>query len=456
MGAVVDSVEAGSLAEEAGILPGDVLLSINGQTPTDLIDYRFAVSDETLEIVVRRGDEEHSFSIEKDAGEGLGIAFTDAVFDGIRTCRNSCVFCFIHQMPAGMRETLYVEDDDPRLSVTHGNYVTLTNLTEEDLDRIFRLHLSPLYVSVHATDPKARVRMVRNKRAGDLVPLMRRIADHGIEMHCQVVLCPGYNDGEVLDQTISELADLAPAVLSIAVVPLGMTRFREKLTPLSPVDEECARRTLAQIEGWRRKLLPRLGTRFVFAADELYLKAGARIPPADAYEEFPQVEDGIGLTRMFLDEMDEVRGRPARPTLSPERILLVTGALAAPMLSLLALEMTRLTGHIVEPVAVPNRFFGESITVAGLLTARDILRSVRAAGRADRVFVPTVLLKEDRFLDDITVEGMAKLLGTRVQPVAPSPEALAMELLGEGPLFVRERCAGSKGHSLYITERSVR
>ncbi|MBI3945393.1 MAG: DUF512 domain-containing protein [Armatimonadetes bacterium] len=454
-GAAVVSVASGSLAETAGIQPGDVVSSVNGQGFNDLIEYRFLVADAVLDLDLARAGARLRVRIEKDEDEGLGITFADPVFDGIRKCRNSCVFCFIHQMPRGMRETLYVEDDDFRLSITHGSYVTLTNMSEADFQRILSLHLSPLHVSVHATDAAVRIRVLRNKRAGQILPLMRRLADGGIEMHCQIVLCPGYNDGAVLDRTLADLAEYWPSVLSVAVVPVGLTRFRERLTPIRAVDGAFARETALQIEAWRARFRERLGTRFVFPADELYLAGGVEIPPRAAYEDFPQTEDGIGLARLFLDELERVRRRKPRPVRRPKRLLLVTGSLAHPMVAALADEASRLTGHRVEALAVPNRFFGESITVAGLLTARDIIQAVRAAGACARVYVPSVLLKGDRFLDDETVSGMAAILGAEVRLVAPSPLALARELLDGRRRRPRTRCPESRGEALYIGEAAA-
>lgn len=429
-GAVIESIETGSLAESAGIRPGDVITAVNGEEFADLIAYRFLICDESLQVDALRDGQRRRFRIRKEIDQGLGIAFTRGVFDGIRKCRNSCVFCFLHQMPKGMRDTLYVPDDDYRLSVTQGNYVTLTNVSEEDLRRILRLHLSPLYISVHATDPAVRARMLRCKRDADVLPIMRRLADAGIEMHCQIVLCPGYNDGDILDRTLDDLAGLCPEVLSIAVVPVGLTRYRERLAALEPVTPDRARDTLARLERWRERFLAEQGTRLVFAADEITLLAGAPIPPREAYEEFPQTEDGIGLSRLFLDEVDELAALPARLVPNRERVLLVTGMLAHPMVAALAAELSRLTGHHVEALAVANRFFGERITVAGLLTGADVLDALRAAGPADRVYVPQVMLNGDRFLDDLTLAEMAAALGVPVHAVDPSPLALAKALAG--------------------------
>jgi len=418
------------MAEAAGVRAGDVITAVNGEAFADLIEYRFLAADEKVVLDLRRDGKPRRARIRKEVDEGLGITFTAGVFDGIRTCRNSCVFCFLHQMPPGMRETLYVPDDDYRLSVTQGNYVTLTNVSEEELRRVLRLHLSPLYVSVHATDPEVRRRMLRCRGSAEVLPLMRRLADADIEMHCQIVLCPGYNDGEVLERTVADLAEFWPAVQSVAVVPVGLTRFRERLVPLEPVTPGVAVETLARLERWRERLLAEIGTRLVFPADEIYLKAGAPIPERDAYEGFPQTEDGIGLSRLFLDELLQVRARPARPAGGRERVLLVTGVLAHPMVADLAVELSRLSGHRVEAVAVPNRFFGESITVAGLLTGQDVLASLRAAGPADRAYVPRVLLNGERFLDDVTVAEATAALGVPVFPVDPSPLALAEVLTG--------------------------
>ncbi|HOJ20310.1 MAG TPA: DUF512 domain-containing protein [Armatimonadota bacterium] len=427
-GAVVECVAPGSLAERAGVRPGDRITAINGEAFADLIDYRFLISDTVARLDLVRDGQPRSVQIHKEVDQGLGITFTQGVFDGIRRCRNSCVFCFLHQMPRGMRKSLYIPDDDYRLSVTQGNYVPLTNVTEEDLRRILRLHLSPLFISVHATDPGARARLLRCAGNAEVLPLMRRLADAGIEMHCQIVLCPSFNDGEVLDQTLADLAALHPEVLSIAVVPVGLTRYRERLTALEPVTPEGARETLARLERWRERFLAEHGTRLVFAADEFYILAGEPLPPRDAYEEFPQTEDGIGLSRLFLDELEQLRGRPAKPVPQPERVFLVTGMLAHPMVEALAGELSRITGHRVEALAVANRFFGERITVTGLLTGGDILAAIRAAGPANRVYVPDVLLNAGRFLDDMTLSQMAEALGVPVEAVAPSPLALARAL----------------------------
>lgn len=430
IGAVVHAVEPGSLAKAAGIEPGDVITAINGQAFTDLIEYRFLISDSVLEIDLHRAGTPMHVRIEKEEDERLGITFSEAVFDGVRTCVNSCLFCFLHQLPPGMRRSLYTKDDDYRLSVTQGHYITLTNLNEADFHRILLLHLGPLYISVHATDPAVRTRLLRNPRAGELLSQMRRLAEGGIEMHCQVVLCPGYNDGAVLDQTLSDLARLWPSVRSVAVVPVGLTRFRTHLTPIPPVTEALARTTVCQIESWQEHFRHRLGTRFVFAADELYLKAGLEVPPRAAYENFPQTEDGIGLVRLFLDELEHLRLRKARPARRPKRILLVTGMLAQPLIEALAQELCRLTGHQVKALAVPNSFFGETITVAGLLTGRDILQAVQSALPTDRVYVPTVMLQEDRFLDDLTLAELSEALGIEVRLVEPSPKTLARALRG--------------------------
>lgn len=445
---------AGSLAERAGIRPGDVITAINGEPLTDLIDYRFLVCDTAVAVKVDRAGSMQRFLIEKDEDEGLGITFTDAVFDGIRRCRNSCVFCFIHQMPPGLRPTLYVEDDDYRLSITHGSYVSLTNMSEADFKRVIALHLSPLHVSVHATDPETRVRLLRNKRAAMLPAQMQRLAKAGIEMHCQIVLCPGLNDGAVLDQTLADLSKYYPSVLSVAVVPVGLTRCREGLTPLQPVDAECSRRILAQVEGWRERFRKELGTRFVFPADEFYLQAGAAVPSRATYEDFPQTEDGIGMVRLFLDDLAGVKRRKPRPAAQPERILLVTGMIARPLVEALATEMTRLTGHRVECVPVVNQLFGSAVTVTGLLCGADILAALRAAGPADRIYLPDVLLNEDRFLDDMTVAELEAALETPVLPVSPAPAALARELLGTRRRVHRPRCPESEGRGLYVTNES--
>lgn len=431
-GAVIERVEAGSIAAEAGLAPGDEIIAINGVPLSDLIDYRYLCADERLEIEVRKADgEEWLVEIDKDYDEELGISFTSETFDGLRRCQNHCVFCFLDQMPVGMRRTLYVRDDDYRLSFLHGNFVTLTNLRPEDIERIIALRLSPLYVSVHATDPGVRRRLLRNQRAGDVVPLLKRLCDAGIEVNCQVVLCPGYNDGEVLDRTIADLAELWPRALSLAVVPVGLTRYRIGLPEIKAVGRAEAEAIIAQVEGWQARLAERGVTDFLYLADELYLTAGRPLPRYEDYGNFPQLENGVGLVRLFEEEFRVAETRfPAK--VGPRRVRVVTGVSAGPILSELAVRLERVAGMRVEVTVVENEFFGPSVTVAGLLTGRDILAALRQCAPVDEVLIPAAALRYegDRFLDDLTPGELARELNQKVVVVPVNGEAFAAAALG--------------------------
>ncbi len=376
--------------------PGDLLLAVNGRPVTDHIAYRFAIADEEITLDVARGDEVWQYEIEKDADEELGLVFATDLFDGMRRCRNDCVFCFESQMPDGMRAALRERDDDFRLSFLHGNFVTLTNLRAADLQRIVRDRLTPLFVSIHATDPAVRRRMMRYRKALDVRAQLRQLGDAGITVHAQIVLCPGWNDGAVLARTLDDLAALHPTVLSVGVVPVGLTGHRPDGPDVRPVTPEDAAAALALIAERQGRNLANFGTRLVFAADELYLSAGLDLPPAEAYEGFPQRENGIGLARLFLDELAGTRfPRGAR------HLTLVTGTLAAPLLERLAARLRR-AGHTADVLAVSNAFYGGGVSVAGLLTGRDIRAAL--AGRAlDLLLLPAVVLNADGcFLDDLT------------------------------------------------------
>jgi putative radical SAM enzyme (TIGR03279 family) len=427
-GVRVLAVRPGGLAAKAGLRPGDRLVRINGQVLRDLIDFHVLAGQERLDIDVERGCQTHAVILTREWGRDLGLECEPPKPGEISTCANKCVFCFIHQLPRGLRKSLYVKDDDYRLSFLHGNYITLTDLPETEIERIVAQHLSPLYVSVHATDPELRHRLLGRPKTiqGDLLPRMRRLADAGIHMHAQIVLCPGLNDGPQLERSVRELATLHPAVTSIAVVPVGLTRHREGLPTLRSVTPEEARCLVTTIHGWQADLRARLGTRLVYAADELYLSGGVPIPPAAAYEGFPVIEDGIGLVRAFEDgfrqRLRRLGGaRPAAGTVS-----IVTGELFAPVLRGLLRELT-VPGLAAEVVPVPNEFFGRTITVVGLLTGQDIARVLVGRTLGEVVLVPRVALQErvGVFLDDVSPVDLARHLGVRVE----TPEATASGLL---------------------------
>ena len=428
-GVVVAAVRAETPAAAAGLRAGDRILAINGRRLRDAIDFQFHAAEDRLALAVERDGAPRALTVRR-RGPELGLELEPPRPAEIATCANKCVFCFIHQLPKGMRRSLYVKDDDFRLSFLHGNYITLTDLGEADLARIVEQRLSPLYVSVHATDPALRQRLLGRPRvSAEILPRLERLAKAGIRMHAQIVLCPGLNDGAHLERTVSELAPLHPQVATAAVVPVGLTRHRERLPELRRLAPEEARALVAAVEGWQARFLSTLGSRFVFLADEIYLLAEHPLPPAPAYEGFPVVEDGIGLVRRFEDGFAHTVAR--RPRRDPGRpVTLVTGEIFGPRLEAL-LARGALSGPGVRVAAVPNEHFGRAIGVAGLLTGRDIQRHLATLpdlGRA--VLVPAVALRDvdGVFLDDVTPADLARDLGVPVRVVEPSPGALLAAL----------------------------
>lgn len=425
------------LAARAGLRPGDRLLRVNGQGLRDLVDFHVQAGEEELAIDVDRAGRPCSVTLERKWGQDLGLECEPPVPAEISTCANKCVFCFIHQLPKGLRKSLYVKDDDYRLSFLHGNYITLTDLPEVEMQRIVDLRLSPLYISVHATDPVLRHFLLGSPKTirADLMDRMRRLADAGIRMHAQIVLCPGLNDGAHLERSVRELEALHPGVTTVAVVPVGLTRHRDGLYPLRSITPAEAAATLDAIQGWQASFLERHETRFVFAADELYLQAGRPIPPAAAYEGFTVVEDGVGLVRRFEDDFRRIAARPGRPRWRGARAAtVVTGELFGPILGGL-LERLRVPGLRAEVVPVPNEFFGRAITVAGLLTGQDVSRALAGRPLGDVVLIPRVALTETKgvFLDDVAPEDLSGHLGVPVVTVDPGARGLVDGLLGRTP-----------------------
>jgi putative radical SAM enzyme (TIGR03279 family) len=429
VGVRVLRVAPGGLAARAGLQPGDRLLRVNGTPLRDLIDFHVLAGEERLAIDLARGCQSHSVELRREWGRDLGLECEPPVPSEISTCANKCVFCFIHQLPRGLRKSLYVKDDDYRLSFLHGNYITLTDLPDEEVQRIVAQRLSPLYVSVHATDPELRHVLLGKPKTirGDLMERLSRLAAGGIRIHAQIVLCPGLNDGPQLERSVRELAALHPAVATVAVVPVGLTRHRDGLPPLRAVTPDEARATVSAIHAWQREHLARAGSRLVFAADELYLRAGLPIPAAHDYEGFAVAEDGIGLVRRFDDAFHRAarrrQGQPARVG----AVTVATGELFAPVLRRL-LAGAALPAPAIEVVAVRNDFFGPAITVAGLLTGQDIVRALSGRPLGDLVLVPGVALHEGHglFLDDVAPRQLAASRGVPVE----APEASAEGLLG--------------------------
>jgi putative radical SAM enzyme (TIGR03279 family) len=436
-GVRVLAVDPKGLAARAGLKPGDRLLRVNGQGLRDLVDFHVQAGEEQLAIDVDRAGRPCSVVLERKWGKDLGLECEPPEAAEISTCANKCVFCFIHQLPKGLRKSLYVKDDDYRLSFLHGNYITLTDLPDSEIQRIVDLHLSPLYISVHATDPVLRHFLLGSPKTikGDLMERLRRLADAGIRLHAQIVLCPGLNDGPHLERTVRELGELHPGVATVAVVPVGLTRHRDGLYPLRSITSAEASETLDAIHAWQARFLRRHGTRLVFAADELYLQAGRPIPPAEAYEDFAVAEDGIGLVRRFEDDLDRLAARPGRPVWRGARVAtLVTGELFGPILTQLV-ERIRVPGLRAQVVPVPNEFFGRAITVTGLLTGEDIARALSGRPLGEVVLIPRVALTESKgvFLDDVLPDDLSRHLGAPIAVVEPSAKGLVDGLLGRAP-----------------------
>lgn len=415
---IIAGVVPGSIAAELELKPGDVLVAVNDKPVSDIIDLSFALADEYVELLVARQDgEQELLAIEKDCDEDLGLEFESAVFDRVRSCANKCLFCFVDQMPAGLRESLYVKDDDYRLSFLYGNFITLTNLTRTDLDRIRRLHLSPLYVSVHATDGAVRARLLGNKRAAAIMDQLKELADMGTELHTQVVLCPGHNDGAVLGRTIADLYALRPHVSSLAIVPVGLTRHRPAACePLRTFTRDEARAVVVQVAKWQQRSRQETDEGFVYLADEFYLAAGEAIPPYEEYDGFPQLENGVGLVRSFLADWEDAKPAGAGYP-EPFHLDVVCGRSAAVVLEplLAGLSVANLK---VRLVPVTNEFFGASVTVTGLLTGGDIISALAALpGPRDGIIIPGVALRkgENVFLDGLTPEAVADRLGKSVR-----------------------------------------
>lgn len=427
-GLKIKGVEQGSTASAIGLRAGDVLTAIGSAPVRDVIDYYFLLGTAEPVLTIRRGEQEFDVPVKDEGGPGLGVSFAEP-FGQIRRCTNRCLFCFVDQQPPGLRPSLNFKDDDYRLSFWEGNFITLTNCTAKDLHRIVSQRLSPLYVSVHTTNPELRARMMGNPRASKISDHLRTLAGSGITMHTQVVLCPGLNDVEELARTVNDLAGLYPAVRSVAIVPVGLTRHRQGLHPLRPVAPAGAARVLEQVAGWQRQYRRGYGSRIVFAADEFYLRAGKAVPPAKEYEGFPQLENGVGLVRRFLDAWKRVEKRlPSRTP--PRRAVVVTGALARAVLGPVVARLNLVEGLQVTLLPVANRFFGTTVTVAGLLTGRDIRaalkKSLKGLPRPDLVVVPAAALKDRYvFLDDTTCSDLAAAVGCPVVPAAEPRELVA-------------------------------
>lgn len=433
---LITAVEAGSPAQRYGMEPGDLLTSINGETIVDEIDYQALIAASRLKLEIKRKDgKAKTITVRKQEWEPLGLHFGQSMTLSPRTCHNKCVFCFIDQMPKGLRDTLYVKDDDWRYSLMMGNFVTLTNVSDDEMDRIIKRKASPLYISVHATAPALRCRMMNNRFAGSLMDRLRRLKDAGIRFHCQIVVCPGYNDGEILLNTLRDLRSLAPAAMTVAMVPVGLTKCRDGLEPLSPFTAEGAANLLDSIASFQEECRKELGTTFAFPSDEFYCLCGRTIPDEDWYEGFPQIENGVGLLRRLEMEMEEAQffdDNPDAPV--PRRnYLIATGVSAAPHIKRLCKRFAP-EGVTVKVLPVINRFFGETVTVTGLLTGGDVLSALTPENirDCDTLLLCAVMLRHERdlFLDDMSYDEFCKRSPLPVQLVENDGQALYDALRG--------------------------
>ena len=416
---VITGVEPRSLAQKAAIRAGDVLVSINGKPVADLLDYRFYLTEQTVRLSLERDGKAFEVTIRKEEYEDIGLEFESFLMDEKKRCSNACIFCFIDQNPQGMRESIYFKDDDTRLSFLHGSYVTLTNCRKEEMERIAAMHISPIRVSVHTTNPALRCQMLNNRHGGDVLERVNFLISSGIEVHCQIVLCRGVNDGKELNRTLDELLGLPTPPTSIAVVPAGLTRHREGLYPLSPyTPQECAD-IIGTVAEYQKKNLARFGTRLVWAADEFYTRGRISLPEdTDFYEDFPQLDNGVGLLASFAREVEEALCDCA--TDQKRTVSLATGEAAYDFMCAMVAKVREKCYNITCNVyAVKNRFYGDTVTVAGLLTGSDYLAALSGKELGEALYIPAVSLRfeRDRFLDDMTPEELSGRLGVPIVPL---------------------------------------
>ena len=425
-----------SIAEELELEPGDVLLAVNDHEIEDVFDYHYYTNEEYLTVLVRKPDgEEWELEIEKEFEEDLGIEFESSLMDDYRSCRNHCIFCFIDQMPPGMRETLYFKDDDSRLSFLQGNYVTLTNMSDHDIDRIIHYHLGPINISFQTTNPDLRCKMLHNRFAGDVFPKIRRLADAGIELNGQIVLCRDINDGAELERSISDMTSYLPALRSVSVVPVGLSKYREGLYPLKPFDAQSAGEVIDLIESWQKKIYPQYGAHFVHASDEWYLLAGRPLPEEERYDGYLQLENGVGMLRLLKEEVEETLAEVKPDGETPKRrVSIATGRLAGPFLKELGKRIETVHQNVTLQIfEIRNDFFGESITVSGLITGQDLIAQLKDQDLGDELLLPTNMIRsgERVFLDDLTIEDAEEALGIPIRIVESGGRDLVCAVTGE-------------------------
>ena len=420
-------VEPGSIAEEAGIEAGDFLVALNGKKVNDILEYKFITADTDYEVTIKKADGEYEvIEIANDFGEDLGLEFENALMTKAKSCANKCVFCFIDQLPKGMRETLYFKDDDSRLSFLQGNYITMTNLSDKDLKRITDIKLSPVNISVHCTDGETRKFMLGNKRADRILNQMKELDKAGIVVNCQIVLCPGINDGKLLDKTLSDISEFSN-VYSTSIVPVGTTKFREGLYDLTPFDKEKSIELINQVSKWQEKFKSETGSVKVYLADEFYIMAEKDFPEYDHYEDFPQLENGVGMARLTIYDFND--GLECTEETIPKKVTLATGKISEKLMKSLVSEVDGIDAQVV---AIENDFFGHSITVSGLITGGDIINQLKGKDLGEYLFIPVNMLRADTdtFLDDVTIPDIEKALNVKIVVINDGHE-LALKLKGK-------------------------
>lgn len=421
---IIENVKEDSIAYELKIEKGDILLSINGKEVKDIIDYKFLISDEYVEVEIEKPNGEiWILEIEKEFDEDLGIEFTNPLIDRAKSCRNKCIFCFIDQLPKNMRETLYFKDDDSRLSFLQGNFITLTNMSDEEIERIIAYRISPINVSVHTTNPELRIKMLNNKNAGKIFHILKKFKEAGLEINCQIVLVPNINDGKELERTLMDLSSLYPSVKSVAIVPVGLTKYREGLPNIRVFSKLESRNFLKFIINKQKYFLKTLGTRFAFPSDEFYLMADYPLPNYEEYEGFPQLENGVGLIKAFEYEINkELAYINENPYLNKNYII-ATGTLAKEFMVEVANKiMKKFKGLKLNVIAINNEFFGETITVSGLITGGDLIAQLKDIDGIDGIIIPKSMLRKDTevFLDDLNIKDIEDKLKVKVIPVEVS------------------------------------
>ncbi len=432
---LITGVEKASIADKAGVRGGDYLIKINGCEINDVLDYRFYITENKITLTIHRGEELFDIDIKKPQYEDIGLEFESFLMDKQHSCRNKCIFCFIDQLPRGMRDTMYFKDDDSRMSFLKGSYITLTNLSDKDIDRICKMRISPINISVHTTNPELRCSMMGNRFAGKSLEALKRFSDAGITMNTQIVLCKGVNDGEELARSMRELEAFYPQVQSVSVVPSGLTKFREGLYPLEPFSPEECKAVIEQVDSFAEECRSKHDCSIFYLGDEFYIKAGLPLPEADRYDGYPQIENGVGLVTSMKDEFyDELDFLDTYDTAKKRRLSIATGEAAYEFISSIAHELeNRLSDTKINVYKIENKFFGENITVAGLIVGQDLREQLKDKDLGTKLFIPSVMLRyeNDLFLDDVSIDSLSQELGVEIETVNNSGFEFVEALLKE-------------------------